>query len=60
MILAYRTQHPAASLARLCAAVGINRSWFYQACQVDHAVCPEDLEAVALRGRIEEIVLDMP
>ena len=60
MICAYRTEHPTTPLSVLCAAAGVNRSWFYQACQIDQSVYSEDLEAVALRGRIEEIVLDMP
>jgi len=68
MICAYRTEHPTAPLSVLCAAAGINRSWFYQARQTYQAECPMDpeatevdqeQEAVALRGRIEEIVLEM-
>ncbi len=56
MIAAYREQHPTAPLAHLCAALDVNRSWFYTR---PAAVRPDE-EAVALRGRIEEIVLELP
>jgi putative transposase len=56
VITAYRAQHPEVSLAPLCAALGVSRSWFYQR-PTDKARAEQ---AVALRDRIEEIVLEMP
>lgn len=56
MIAAYRQQNPAAPLSHLCCALGVNRSWFY-ARPADSELDEED---VALRGRIEEIVLEFP
>lgn len=62
MIAAYRGANPTAPLSGLCAALGVNRSWFYtrssQTPKGDDD--EEDEETVALRGRIEEIVLEMP
>lgn len=56
MIVAYLQQNPAAPLSHLCAALGVNRSWLY----ARPADSGPDEEAVALRGRIEEIVLEFP
>lgn len=56
MIALYRARNPAAPLSHLCAALGVNRSWFYARL----AEAEADEEAVALRGRIEEIVLECP
>lgn len=56
MIVAYREQNPAAPLSHLCAALGVNRSWFY----ARPAEAEPNEETVALRGRIEEIVLEWP
>jgi putative transposase len=54
--MAYHAQHPETELSSLCAALGVSRSWFYQRATT---VVPTE-EAVALRDRIEEIVLEMP
>jgi hypothetical protein len=56
MIAAYREQYPAAPLSHLCTALGVNRSWFY----ARPATVEPDEETVALRARIEEIVLEYP
>lgn len=56
MIAAYREMNPTAPLSHLCATLGVNRSWFY----ARPAEAEPDEEAVALRGRIEEIVLEYP
>lgn len=56
MITAYRAQHPEVELAPLCAALGVSRSWFY----ARPATLVATEAAVALRDRIEEIVLEMP
>jgi transposase InsO family protein len=56
VITAYREQHPEVALAPLCAALVVSRSWFYQR----PATLVQIEEAVALRDRIEEIVLEMP
>jgi transposase InsO family protein len=56
MISACRAQHPSAPLSHLCAALGVNRSWFY----ARPTNAETDEAAVAIRGRIEEIVLEMP
>jgi len=56
MIRAYHSEHPDASVAFLCSVAQVNRSWFYDRPTVKEA----DNESVALRGRIEEMTLDMP
>lgn len=47
--------YPALSARRLCAALGLSRSWWYAREQR-----PPDAEAVALRDAIERIVLACP
>lgn len=56
MIAAYREQNPSAPLSHLCAALDVNRSWLY----ARRKASEPDEEVVALRGRIEEIVLEWP
>jgi len=48
--------YPTLSIRRLCAALGLSRSWWY-ACQ---GPSPPETEAVALRESIEDIVLAFP
>lgn len=64
MIADYRREHPKAPLAFLCSVAEVNRSWFYNrnrptTTEVDDRDSAS-VEAVALRARIEDIVLEMP
>jgi putative transposase len=56
MITSAHDGYPQTSLRQLCALFGISRSWWYER---THAAAP-DAEAVALRDRIEQIILDFP
>jgi hypothetical protein len=59
--MAYQVQHPETELASLCAALGVSRSWFYQRpAHVAQGEVAQGEQAVVLRDRIEEIVLEMP
>lgn len=59
MIVACQAEHPDAPISFLCSVAGVNRSWFYNHC---NQPTTKDLDenSVALRARIEEIVLEMP
>jgi putative transposase len=54
--MAYHAQHPETELVSSCAALGVSRSWFYERL----STLESTQETVALRDRIEEIVLEMP
>ena len=56
MIAALHQQNPQAPLHRLCAALGVSRSWFYER---PSAAAPTE-EDVALRHEIERIALEFP
>jgi transposase InsO family protein len=56
MIAAYHQPHPQVPLSPLCRARGANRSWFY----AGSVATEPSQEAVALRARIEGIVLELP
>jgi len=54
MITQAHQVHPELSLQRLCELFGISRSWYYE-----HLKQPEDdAEEIALRDRIEQIILE--
>ncbi len=56
MIETYRAEHPQVPLSLLCASVDVSRSWFY----VRPGLQELTPETLALRDRIEEIVLEFP
>ncbi len=56
MIVAAHQAHPELSIQRLCALLGVSRSWFYTRA----AQPPIDLDAHALRDAIEMITLAFP
>lgn len=56
MIAVHYAQHPDVPLSHLCSALDVSRSWFY----ARPAAREPCAQAVALRARIEEIVLEMP
>jgi putative transposase len=64
MIADYRVEHPDAPIAFLCSVARVNRSWFYNrnrptTTEVDEGDATS-VETVAIRTKIEEIVLEMP
>jgi len=56
VIAAFRKQNPGAGLGKLCAALGVSRSWSYER---PDAAAPAEAD-VALRDQIERIVLEFP
>ena len=56
MIAAAHAAHPELSIQRLCALMGVSRSWFY----AREAERPGRAEVQALRTAIEAITLDFP
>jgi putative transposase len=55
MIAAAHAAHPALSIQRLCALLGVSRSWFYA-----RTAEQPDPASLALRVAIEAITLDYP
>ncbi len=54
MITQAHQAHPELSLQQLCELFEVSRSWYYE-----HLKHPEDdAEAIALRDRIEQIILE--
>lgn len=58
LISEFVAEHPSAALERLCACLGVSRSWLY-ARQAQQKL-PPDAEALRLRDAVERIVLHNP